>query len=60
MICARTFRPGGGWPADAFAFGSQGDAAARTVDAMETLWVAPWRAWWALTLESLDARNYRL
>ena len=45
---------------DIFAFAGDADAVGRTIGAMTTLWMAPWRAWCALTLEAMDARNHGL
>jgi hypothetical protein len=44
---------------DIFAFSGQADAAARVWDTATTMWVAPWRAYWAVALEALDPDNYR-
>jgi hypothetical protein len=45
---------------DIFAFGGDPDAIGRTIGAMTTLWMAPWRAWCALALEAMDMRNHPL
>lgn len=46
-------------PTDFFAFSSADHATSRALDNVMTLWTAPWRAWWALTFETLDAANWR-
>ena len=55
MTCSPTRNPAS---ADIFAFGGDPDAFGRTVGAMATLWMAPWREWCAVTLEAMDARNH--
>jgi hypothetical protein len=45
---------------DAFAFADHNDLAARAVDNLSMIVVAPWRAWWAFTFETLNPENYRL
>jgi hypothetical protein len=49
-----------GLPADIFAFSPSAGSAGRTVQNLTALWCVPWVALWAVTLESLDPRNYRL
>ena len=44
--------------ADMFAFGGHPDTFGRTLGAMTTLWMAPWRAWCALTIEAMDPSNH--
>jgi hypothetical protein len=46
--------------ADAFAFSPSQDAMGRTIENTAVMFSAPWRAYWALTLEALDIRNYRV
>jgi hypothetical protein len=56
MICKPDVRRSG---ADAFAFSGDMDAAARVWENAAAMWAAPWRAYWAVTLEALDPDNYR-
>lgn len=45
-------------PVSAFTF-SDATSEARAYENALALWSAPWRAWWALTFEALDASNWR-
>jgi hypothetical protein len=49
-----TARPrlGGAW-------GFGGEPCDRTLDNLSILWTAPWRAYWAFTMEALNPENYR-
>ena len=44
--------------ADVFAFSGDLDATARVWENATAIWAAPWRAYWAVTLEALDPSNY--
>jgi hypothetical protein len=49
-----------GQQADAFTFSAAPDPLGRSFENVTTLWAAPWAAFWAITLESLNPDNYRL
>ena len=57
MVCSP--RPmGAPLAADAFAFSDAQDAVSRTLENVALLWVAPWRAYWAVAFETLNLENY--
>ena len=48
--------PGPVEKSEMFAF--SGDAAAKQWENLALLWTAPWKAWWAVALETLEPGNY--
>ncbi len=58
MMCAPKLSRAAG-PASAFDFSASPDASSRMMENVAVMWIAPWRAYWALAAEAMDPANYR-